>query len=160
MWICQYQFERKATAFQSEAELENEFIRILTTLGYEYIKIKNEKEISKEMVDYVIEHYVSSKAEKVVTPEMIIDAVSKLFRVNKEEITSKRKTKEIVIPRQISIYLCKNLTELSFNKIGEYFGGKDHSTVMHAVKKVDFYIENDPYIKEKVETLTKNLKNQ
>ncbi len=125
-----------------------------------YSKIKNEREISKELVDYVIEHYVSSRAEKVITPEMIIDAVSKLFRVNKDDITSKRKTKEIVIPRQISIYLCKNLTELSFNKIGDCFGGKDHSTVMHAVKKVEYYIENDPFIKEKVETLTKNLKNQ
>ena len=125
-----------------------------------YSKIKNEKEITKEMVDYVIEHYISTKVEKNITPEMIIDSVSKLFRVNKEELTSKRKTKEIVVPRQISIYLCKNLTELSFNKIGEYFGGKDHSTVIHAVKKVEFYIENDPFIKEKVDTLTKDLKNK
>ncbi len=125
-----------------------------------YSKIKNEKEISKEMVDYVIEHYISSRAEKVVTPEMIIDAVSKLFRVNKEDITSKRKTKEIVVPRQVSIYLCKNLTELSFNKIGDYFGGKDHSTVMHAVKKVEFYLDNDPFIKEKVDILTRDLKNR
>ena len=125
-----------------------------------YSKIKNEKEITKEMVDYVIEHYISTKVEKNITPEMIIDSVSKLFRVNKEELTSKRKTKEIVVPRQISIYLCKNLTELSFNKIGEYFGGKDHSTVIHAVKKVEFFIENDPFIKEKVDTLTKDLKNK
>ena len=125
-----------------------------------YSKIKNEKEISKEMVDYVIEHYISTKIEKTITPEMIIDAVAKLFRVNKEELTSKRKTKEIVIPRQISIYLCKNLTELSFNKIGNYFGGKDHSTVIHAVKKVEFYIENDSFIKEKVDILIRDLKNK
>lgn len=125
-----------------------------------YSKVKSEKEVTKETVDYVITKYVSVKEEeKTITPKMIIEAVSKLFRVNEEDITSKRKTKEIVIPRQVSIYLCKNLTELSFNKIGDYFGGKDHSTVMHAVKKVEYYIENDPEIKEKILTLTKDLKN-
>ena len=125
-----------------------------------YSKVKSEKEVTKETVDYVITKYVSVKEEeKTITPKMIIEAVSKLFRVNEDDITSKRKTKEIVIPRQVSIYLCKNLTELSFNKIGDYFGGKDHSTVMHAVKKVEYYIENDPEIKEKILTLTKDLKN-
>ena len=123
-------------------------------------KVKSEKEVTKETVDYVITKYVSVKEEeKTVTPKMIIEAVAKLFRVNEDDIISKRKTKEIVVPRQVSIYLCKNLTELSFNKIGDYFGGKDHSTVMHAVKKVEYYIENDPEIKEKVSTLTKDLKN-
>ena len=125
-----------------------------------YSKVKSEKEVTKETVDYVITKYVSVKEEeKTVTPKMIIEAVAKLFRVNEDDIVSKRKTKEIVVPRQVSIYLCKNLTELSFNKIGDYFGGKDHSTVMHAVKKVEYYIENDPEIKEKVSTLTKDLKN-
>lgn len=131
----------------------------LTTLSA-YSKVKSEKEVTRETVDYVISRYVSVKEEeKTITPKEIISAVSKLFRVNEDDITSKRKTKEIVIPRQVSIYLCKNLTELSFNKIGEYFGGKDHSTVMHAVKKVEEYKLTDPEIREKVETLTKNLKN-
>lgn len=131
----------------------------LTTLSA-YSKVKREEEVTKETVDYVISKYISVKEEeKTVTPKIIISAVAKLFRVNEDDITSKRKTKEIVIPRQVSIYLCKNLTELSFNKIGDYFGGKDHSTVMHAVKKVESYMETDPEIKEKVQTLTKDLTN-
>ncbi|MBQ2941024.1 MAG: chromosomal replication initiator protein DnaA [Clostridia bacterium] len=131
----------------------------LTTLSA-YSKVKREEEVTRETVDYVISKYISVKEEvKTITPKTIISAVAKLFRVNEDDITSKRKTKEIVIPRQVSIYLCKNLTELSFNKIGDYFGGKDHSTVMHAVKKVESYIETDPEIKEKVLTLTKDLTN-
>ncbi len=117
------------------------------------------KEITKEIAEDAIRKYRSTVETKFVTPEMILESVSKLFRVNKDDITSKRKTKEIVIPRQISIYLFKNFTELSYNKIGEYFGGKDHSTVMHAVKKVEEYLKTDEFIKDKVETLTKDLKN-
>ena len=130
----------------------------LTTLSA-FSKVKGEKEVTRETIDYVIERYVSTKIEKIITPKIIIEAVAKLFRVNEDDITSTRRNREIVIPRQVSIYLCKNLTELSFNKIGEYFGGKDHSTVMHAVKKVESYLANDPEIKNKVETLTNDLTN-
>ena len=90
---------------------------------------------------------------------MIIKSVSSLFRIREEDITSKRKTKDIVVPRQIAIYLCKNLTELSYNKIGEYFGGKDHSTIIHAIKKVETFISEDDEIKEKIDKITTDLKN-
>lgn len=131
----------------------------LTTLSA-YSKVKREEEVTKETVDYVISKYISVKEEeRTLTPKMIITAVGKLFRVSEEDIVSKKRVKEIVTARQAAIYLCKNLTELSFNKIGEYFGGMDHSTVMHSVKKIELLKENDPELKEKINTLTKDLKN-
>ena len=131
----------------------------LTTLSA-YSKVKREEEVTKETVDYVISKYISVKEEeRTLTPKMITTAVGKLFRVSEEDIVSKKRVKEIVTARQAAIYLCKNLTELSFNKIGEYFGGMDHSTVMHSVKKIELLKENDPELKEKINTLTKDLKN-
>ncbi len=100
-----------------------------------YSGLVNQK-ITKEIAEDAIKKYRSTIETKFITPEIILENVSKIFRVTKEDITSKRKNKEIVVPRQIAIYLFKNFTEMSYNKIGDYFGGKDHSTVMHAVKKV------------------------
>lgn len=117
------------------------------------------KEITLDMAKDAIKKYRTTSSSKVITPEMIIKAVASMFRIKEEDITSKRKTKEIVVPRQIAIYLCKNLTELSYNKIGEYFGGKDHSTIIHAIKKVESFIEEDDELKEKVEKISLNLKN-
>lgn len=117
------------------------------------------REITLETAQAAIKKYRTTSSVRIITPEMIIKAVSSLFRIKEEDITSKRKTKEIVVPRQISIYLCKNLTELSYNKIGDYFGGKDHSTIIHAIKKVESFIAEDPDIKEKIERLTQDLKN-
>lgn len=123
------------------------------------------QKITIPMAEDAIKKYRTNCAEKVITPEMIIKEVSSLFRIKEEDITSKRKTKEIVLPRQIAIYLCKNYTELSYNKIGEYFGGKDHATIIHAIKKIDNLLEdgNDSTesknIKEKIEKISTNLKN-
>lgn len=117
------------------------------------------REITLDMAKDAIKKYRTSSSAKIITPEMIIKAVSSVFRIKEEDITSKRKTKEIVLPRQIAIYLCKNLTELSYNKIGEYFGGKDHSTIIHAIKKVEAFMEEDSEIKEKIEKITSDMKN-
>lgn len=123
-----------------------------------YSGLVNQK-ITLDMADDAIKKYRSAEAERVITPKMILEQVSKMFRVREEDITSKRRTKEIVVPRHISIYLFKNLTELSYTKIGEWFGGKDHSTIIHSIKKVEQYIADDADIKTKIEKLTKDLKN-
>lgn len=123
-----------------------------------YSSLVNQK-VTLEMAEDAIKKYRSATSEKTITPKMIIQSVSQLYRINEDDLTSKRKTKEIVVPRQIAIYLCKNLTELSYNKIGEYFGGKDHSTVMHAIKKIDNDLKTDEKLKGDIEKLTKDLKN-
>ncbi len=117
------------------------------------------KEVTLEMAEDAIKKYRTAASSRVITPEMIIKSVSSLFRVKEEDITSKRKTKEIVVPRQVAIYLCKNLTELSYNRIGEYFGGKDHSTIIHAVKKVESLKKEDPEVSDKIDNITNDLKN-
>ena len=72
-----------------------------------------------------------------ITSEKIIEIVSKFFSVSAHEITSDSRKKEIVLPRQIAMYLCRELTTLSLPDIGKSFGGRDHTTVIHSVSKIE-----------------------
>ncbi|MDP4133046.1 MAG: chromosomal replication initiator protein DnaA [Bacillota bacterium] len=133
-------------------ELEGVFRTLSAYSGFVNTKI------TMEMAEDAIKKYHSIIAEKVITPTMIIDAVAKLYRIKEDEITSQRRTKELVVPRHISIYLCKNLTELSYNKIGEYFGGRDHTTIIHAIRKVESDLKTDERLKNDIDKLTQDLK--
>jgi chromosomal replication initiator protein len=73
---------------------------------------------------------------KVITAEDIQEAVASRFHVKISDLKSKRRTKTLVYPRQIAMFLCRNLTDASFPEIGRDFGGKDHTTIIHACKQM------------------------
>jgi chromosomal replication initiator protein len=75
--------------------------------------------------------------KKIITPEDIQKIVSEKLHVKTSELKSKKRTKNLVYPRQIAMFLCRELTDLSFPEIGKHFGGKDHSTVIHACRQVE-----------------------
>lgn len=72
----------------------------------------------------------------------------------------KKRTKSIAYPRQIAMYLSRELTDFSLPKIGEEFGGRDHTTVIHAHEKIANDIKSDPTFKQEVENLEKEIRNQ
>ncbi|MBN1892249.1 MAG: chromosomal replication initiator protein DnaA [Clostridiales bacterium] len=74
--------------------------------------------------------------EKMITPQWILEVVSRYFNISVSDILSNRRSKDIIIPRQIAMYLCRYVINMTFPKIGEVFGGKDHTTVIHACNKV------------------------
>lgn len=76
-------------------------------------------------------------AKKVLSMDDIQQLVSRFYHVRAADLKAKRRTKELVLPRQVSMYLCRTLTELSFPDIGRGFGGRDHTTVMHACRQVE-----------------------
>ena len=80
--------------------------------------------------------------------------VSDYFQIKIEDLTGKKRTKNIAFPRQIAIYLCRNMTNESFPRIGSYFGGRDHSTIMHSCDKIADSLKNN----EQVKDITKELK--
>jgi chromosomal replication initiator protein len=96
--------------------------------------------------------------EKPLNPSTIQKIVAEHFGVKTQDIKSKKRTKEIVIPRQISMYLCKRLTDYSLSDIGKDFGGKDHSTVIHACKQVEQRINKDEDFHRKVQYLIEKIK--
>ena len=88
----------------------------------------------------------------------ILKAVSQLYSVPKTELLSARRARSVVRPRQIGMYLAKRLTSRSLPEIGRRFGGRDHSTVLHAVRKIEKLLEEDETLRQEVELLTRILK--
>ncbi len=100
----------------------------------------------------------SVQAKRILTAEEIQRVVAERFHLKQAEMKSKKRTKTIVQPRQISMYLCRTLTSLSFPEIGRYFGGKDHTTVIHACRQIEKRMEADAALKQMVESITRQLK--
>jgi chromosomal replication initiator protein len=82
----------------------------------------------------------------------------KHFGVNRGDLLSSRRNRSIVRPRQIGMYLAKSLTSRSLPEIGRRFGGRDHTTVLHAIRKVESLLSEDSGLKEEVEVLKRLLK--
>lgn len=95
--------------------------------------------------------------EKDVNIGSIQKAVSTHFNINTSDLKSKKKQKRVVLPRQISMYLARRLTKMSFPEIGAHFGGKDHSTIIYAVNKIEKQITQDQQIKNTVNKLINKL---
>jgi chromosomal replication initiator protein len=92
-----------------------------------------------------------------VTPELIRDRVASEWGVSVDGLTSKRRTKELTVPRQVGMYLMRELLDLSLVEIGNHFGGRDHSTVIHAVNKVEEEMSGDDGFRTRVELLRDGL---
>jgi chromosomal replication initiator protein len=91
------------------------------------------------------------------TPEAIRKRVSESFGVPVEALVSRRRTKEVTVPRQVAMYLMRELLDLPLTQIGALFGGRDHSTVIHSVNKVEEDLPKDPALRERVELLRVEL---
>lgn len=96
-----------------------------------------------------------SRAE--LTVENIQKMICEYFNIRIGDLKAKRRTQNIALPRQIAMYLCRKYTGTSFPAIGDKFGGRDHSTVIHAAKTIERRINEEPQIKNHVEKLEKNL---
>jgi len=93
-----------------------------------------------------------------VSVDMIQKAVADFFNIALSELRNKRRSRNIVLPRQVAMYLSRQLTNLSLPEIGEAFGGKDHTTVLHSWKKIDRDLKDNRNLRNTLETLTTALK--
>jgi len=112
--------------------------------------------VSLAMARQVLKDIIVDKSRDV-TIEMIQKQVAEFFKIKLADLKSEKRLKVVVVPRQIAIYLCRELTKSSYPEIGEKFGGKDHSTIIHSVKKIDRLVHQDLEIKETVEQLKREL---
>ena len=111
-------------------ELEGVFNKIVA------IASLNNEPISIELAEKTINEF-KQQSEKVISADFIKETVAKYFNVNKDDLASDKRSNDITFPRQIAMYLCREIANLSFPKIGDEFGNRDHSTVMHAYKKIE-----------------------
>ncbi|HAS54645.1 MAG: chromosomal replication initiation protein DnaA [Nitrospirae bacterium GWC2_57_13] len=114
-------------------------------------------EISQEMAQNELKYLIDGR-ERVITNELIQKVVAESFGVKISDLKSKRRTRTVVLPRQVAMHLCRTLAGTSLPEIGSLFGGKDHSTVIHSCKVIELRKEKDPELRSRIETLTKLLK--
>ena len=96
-------------------------------------------------------------AQKEITVESIQKTICDYYNIKLGDLKAKRRTKNIAFPRQVAMYLCRKYTETSFPTIGDKFGGRDHSTVIHASKTIERKIKEDPYMQTTIEKLERTL---
>ena len=116
--------------------------------------------ITIEMVEKSIND-VTLQKENIISSDYIQEVVSNYFKIDKRDLVSAKKSNDIAYPRQIAMYLCRTVGQMSFPRIGNDFGGRDHTTVMHAFKKIEKEIKentNTKLIVESVKTIITNKK--
>lgn len=117
------------------------------------------KEINYELAKEALKDIFENSRSVEITPTLIKEKVSHSFSVRIEDFNSKGRKREIAYPRQVAMYLCREMTNLSLPKIGSEFGGRDHTTVIHAHEKISKEIRHDPKTKELIEILKKDIQN-
>lgn len=135
-------------------DLEGAVKRILVYAG-----IKRTTEISMDLATAALRDILATQPQRAITAALIIAEVEKYFRLSKGSIVSKKRSKDIALPRQVGMYICRELLDdPSFPKIGEEFGGRDHTTAMHNVKKISEDIETDQELANIVREIMSNIK--
>jgi chromosomal replication initiator protein len=132
-------------------ELEGALIRIVA-----YSSLTN-KEVSVDLASEALKDIISNKQSKHITIDLIQDAVSGYYNLKIEDFKSQRRTRNVSFPRQIAMYLCRKLTDMSLPKIGEEFGGRDHTTVIHAYEKISEALQNDEALQNTINDLSKKI---
>ena len=132
-------------------ELEGALIRTIaySLLEEESVTLQLTKEVLKDLL---------KEPKKLITVDFIQRCVAEEFGVSSQELKTKRRNKQIVLPRQIAMYLSRELTDLSLPEVGELFGGKDHTTVLHSYKKIKEDLHNNPELKERLEKVIQVIK--
>lgn len=117
------------------------------------------REISVEMAEEVLKD-ILDETERAVTVDLIQKRVSDHYKVKQSDLKSKKRNQSIVLPRQVAMYLSRKLTDKSLPEIGKFFGGKDHTTVIHSCKNVEKRMERDPDFHKTVGRLRESIQSQ
>ncbi len=117
----------------------------------------NKVDVTLELAEEALKDIIYPDKSREITPELIINVVSEHFGVRPEDITSKKRNSEYVLPRQIVMYLCRELTATSYVNIGKLLGKKDHTTIMHGVNKITTEMKNNEELKHKVDIIIKKI---
>lgn len=115
------------------------------------------KELTSDKVETLLHDVLHEEGRFSINIEAIQKKVAEHFDIRVADMTSKRRPENIAFPRQVAMFLSRQLTDSSLNTIGEAFGGRDHGTVLHACRLVKDRMEVDPTVRQAVTYLEKNL---
>ena len=120
----------------------------------------NNKEINLELAEEALKDLISPNAAREVTPQLIINIVSEHFGITPLDLIGQKRSKELVFPRQIVMYLCGDMTSESLQNIGKALGGRDHTTIIHGTKKIASELKTDENLKNTIDILKKKINPQ
>lgn len=135
-------------------ELEGALTRIVA-----YATLTNQQ-ITIELAENALKDIFSEKAVIQITPALIQDIVANYYNIRSDDIRGSKKPKSIAYPRQIAMYLSRKILDISLPKIGDQFGGRDHTTVIHACSKIERELESDTNLQKTIFELEKRIKGQ
>ena len=134
-------------------ELEGALIRVVA-----YSSLTNQ-DITVHLAAEALKDIIPSNRPKVITIQDIQQKVGEFYGLKVEDFKARKRTKAVALPRQVAMYLARELTDLSLPKIGEAFGGRDHTTVIHAHEKISESIAKDQELNKIVRTIAEKIKN-
>jgi len=132
-------------------ELEGALIRVVAYAGL------HGEPITVDLATKALKDLLPSNHVKPITISLIQQVVANFYGLTVEDLKAKKRTKSVAFPRQVAMYLCRELTEASLPKIGEEFGGRDHTTVIHAHEKIQHDLQSDPNLKTVIRQLTEQI---
>lgn len=132
-------------------ELEGAFNKIIA-----YAKL-NKVDMTLPLAEEALKDVIYPNKPKEITPSLIINVVAEQFGVKPDDITSKRRNSEFVLPRQVVMYLCRELTETSYTNIGKLLGKKDHTTIIHGCSKIADELKINEDLRNKIDIIQKKI---
>ncbi len=132
-------------------ELEGALNKLLA-----YSKLEK-KEITMDIAVRELQNIITPDKPREITVQLIIEVISEHFNISVDQLMSNRRSSEIAWPRQIAMFLCKNMTDASLDTIGKALGGRDHSTIIHGVKRISQEYENNPSTRNVIDTVKKKI---
>jgi len=118
------------------------------------------KTITLELAQEALKDQLIGLKKPVITMDYIADVVSSHFKVTRDDLNGRKRTQNIVLPRQISMYLCRKILDVSLPDVGKFFGGRDHTTVIHSCEKIAGELETDEKLRLTVEDLEIRIKGE
>jgi chromosomal replication initiator protein len=132
-------------------ELEGALIRVVA-----FSALMNQP-VTPELAAEALKDIMPQSRPRMISIHDIQQAVANYYRLRVEDLKSKKRTKSVAFPRQIAMYLCRELTDFSLPKIGEDFGGRDHTTVIHAHEKISRTLKQDPQLEQAINQLKQRI---
>ena len=114
-------------------------------------------DITMEIAERELANIITPDKPREITPQLIVEVVSEHFHISVDQMISKNRSSDIAKPRQIAMYLCKNMTSSPLDAIGALLGGRDHSTIIHGIKKVTEEYEGNETTRALIETIKKKI---
>lgn len=117
----------------------------------------NKKKIDLDLAKEALKNIISPDEKRIITPDFIIETVCEHFHISVSDIKGKKRNADIVLPRQIAMYLCREMTQTQYKEIGTIMGGRDHSTVIHGCDKIEYDMKHTESVKNIVNILIKKI---